>query len=101
MNKFLKISTWKMIIHSRIINYKNSKTDWCKERRKICAECNNNSVHHPTKTLKQYFLRLMNMGEYCKICFCSIKYKCSVPYTQCSMTELNELPKWQRVNIKR
>lgn len=100
MNKFLKWSTWKMIIHSRIVNYKNSKTEWCKERRKICGDCNNHSKYHKAATLRQKILKLLNLGHFCNLCGCSIKYKTVIPYTSCSMeAELNEKPKWTRINL--
>lgn len=100
MNKFLKWSTLKMIIHSRIINYKNSKTEWCKERRKICGDCNNNSKFYKSETTKDWILKLLNLGHYCRLCYCNIKFKTVIPYTECSMkSELNEPPKWTRINL--
>lgn len=101
MNKFLKYSTWKMIIQSRTTDYKNSKTDWCKERRIICNDCHHNSKFSPTKTFKEYLLRFLNLGDYCKICYCGILAKTRNAYSTCGLAEINEEPKWKRVNIKR
>ena len=99
MNKFLKWSTWRMIIQSRTTDYKNSKTDWCKERREICKKCNHNSVHYPTKTFKEYLLRFLNMGNYCLCCWCGIQAKTRNAYSTCGLVELNEPPKWEKINL--
>jgi hypothetical protein len=100
MNKFLKFSTWQMIIQSRLTAYKNSKTDWCKERRAICRECNNHSKYHKVKTFRQKLLKLLNLGHFCNLCGCSIKYMTVIPQKSCSMeSELNEPPKWTRINL--
>lgn len=90
-----------MIIQSRTTDYKNSKTDWCKERRKICSECHHNSKWYGVKTFKEKLLRLLNLGHYCKICLCGISQKTRNAYSTCGLAEINEEPKWKRVNIKK
>ena len=101
MNKFLKFSTWKSIIQSRTTDYNNSKASWCKERRSICYTCNHNSKFHPTRTFKEYLLRFLNLGNYCKICYCGIAQKTRNAMSNCGLTEINETPKWTRINIKK
>jgi hypothetical protein len=90
-----------MIIQSRTTDYKNSKTNWCKDRREICNDCQNNSKWYETKTIKERLLRLVNLGNYCLICSCGIAHKTRNAMSSCGLTEINEPPKWQRVNIKR
>jgi len=100
MNKFLKLSTWRMIINSRVSAYKNSKTDWCKERRKICSDCNQNSIWYNPKNWKEELLRIFYLNkEYCKICFCPINRKTLVRESECSMPEIGEPSKWKRVEL--
>lgn len=90
-----------MIIQSRTIDYKNSRTDWCKERREICNDCHHNSKWYELKTFKEKLLRLLNLGNYCLICSCGILHKTRNAMSSCGLTEINEKPKWKRVIIKK
>ena len=98
MNKFLKLSTWKTIIRSRIIRHKNSKTEWYKERMKICLDCHHSSKHSKPKTFKERVFKILNLNKhFCLVCGCSHEYKNAIPEVECSLTELNEKPKWRSI----
>lgn len=98
MNRFFKVSTWRMIINSRLLYYKNSKEDWCKERREICNSCVQNSKWYSAKTIKENILKLLYLDEpYCKICTCPIKRKTAVFEADCGMVELGEPSKWKSI----
>ena len=98
MNKFLKYSTWEQIIRSRIIRKKNQKKDWYKKRMEICLECNHNSKFNPSKSFKEKLIQILNLSnDYCKICGCGLIWKLSIPEVECSMSEINEKPKWTSI----
>lgn len=102
MNKFLKFSTWKSIIQSRTIDYKNSKTSWCKERREICRNCEYNSKNVNNLRIKDRILMFLQITkEICTACGCSLKAKTRNAFSSCGLTEINEVPKWTRINIKK
>jgi hypothetical protein len=100
MNKFLKFSTWQMIIQSRLTAYKNSKTDWCKERRAICKECDYNSKNKYKLTIGEKILMFLQLSkEICTACGCSILHKSKIKQADCGRTELGLESKWKRVNL--
>lgn len=98
MNKFLKLSTWRQIIESRILYHKSKKTDWYKERKKICDECPHNSKFNQPKDFKGKALNMLYLkAEYCTICKCHLKYKLSLPESNCGLEEIGEEPKWKSI----
>lgn len=95
-SKFLKLSTWKMIINSRLIAYKNSKEPWCKERLKICDGCKFNTINKTDRSLKDKFLMFIQITKsVCSICGCNVRYKASVPMASCSREEIGLEPLWR------
>lgn len=95
-SKFLKWSTWKMILNSRLIAYKNSKEPWCKERLKLCNNCEFNSKNNADLSFKDKFLMFIQLSKaICTICGCSTKYKVRIPMSSCSMEELDLKPLWR------
>ena len=96
MNRFLKLSTWKNIIRSRTIDYKNSKTTWCKERREICNMCEYNSKNTKDLTFKdRFFMFIQITKEICKICGCSVLQKTKVAFSSCPKPEIGLKPSWK------
>ena len=91
MNKFLKLATWKQIIQSRWLYYKNRNKEWYKERKKICDNCPFNSKYHK-KTLFERFL-----GEYCTACKCTLRFKQSLKEAVCGKEEIGLKPEWESV----
>lgn len=98
MNRFLKLSTWKNIIRSRTIDYKNSKTNWCKERREICNMCEYNSKNTKDLIFKdKFFMFIQITKEICTVCSCSIAFKVKSPISSCGLKEINKQPKWESI----
>lgn len=98
MNKFLKISTWKQIIQSRWLYFKNKDKDWFKERKEICNGCVYNSKFLDKKNFKSRLISLVNFkNDYCTVCKCPLKYKQSLPESNCGLEEILEEPKWKSI----
>lgn len=68
--------------------------DWVKERRKICEICMFNSKNSKTRTLKQWFGKVLNLNKpHCNICLCIIKDLTNSETVDCSATP----PKWKSI----
>lgn len=91
MNKFLKLATWKQIIQSRWLYYKNRNKDWYKERKKICDNCPFNSKYQKRTLYDRLF------GNFCSICLCTLRYKQSVPEAVCGKEEIGLKPEWESI----
>jgi len=95
-SKFLKLSTWKMILNSRLIAYKNSKEPWCKERREICKNCEYNSKNKSDLSFKEkLFMSLQITKSICTACFCSVARKTLIKQSSCGLEEIDLTPKWR------
>lgn len=98
MNKFLRIATWKQIIQSRFLYWKNKDKDWYKERKAICDVCPHNSGFEEKKDFRGKLLNILyHKKEYCKICFCVLALKQSVPEASCGKEEIGEKPEWRSI----
>lgn len=98
MNRFLKLSTWQMIIRSRIIDWKNNREEWCKERRRLCNKCPHNTKNKLNNTFFNKFMMLIQFTKsVCSICGCAINKKTVVPMSTCSKEEINETPEWRSI----
>jgi hypothetical protein len=98
MNKFLKLATWKQIIQSRWLYYKNRNKDWYKERKKICDNCPFNSKFDNKKDFLHKLLDILyRKKEYCKICLCILHLKQSVPESSCGKEEIGLKPEWESI----
>ena len=96
MNKFLKLSTWKQIIESRIVYYKNKDKDWYKERKKICDSCPLSSKNKKELSFKEKIFRILNLKKpFCTICGCPTHLLTSLEENECSLYEINQEPKWK------
>jgi len=96
MNKFLKVATWRQIIQSRIVYYKNREKDWYKDRRNICDVCPLNSKNKKELSLKDKIFRILNLkSHFCTICKCPIHLITSLEESECSLYEVNKEPKWK------
>ena len=94
-NKFTRLDTWKSIIESRIIYYKNKGKPWYKSRNEICNPCEHNSGNSEVKTITDKIWSLLNLKQpYCKVCKCTLKYKTAMPNSVCGLEEIDEKPKW-------
>ena len=99
MNKFLKVSTWKSIIRSRVQHNKNKKESWAIARVSICNLCEYNSKNTKPKTKAEKVYRLLNLYDpFCLACGCGIKYKTSEPSSDCGLEEIGLEPKWKSIN---
>ena len=95
-SKFLKWSTWKMILNSRLIAYKNNKEPWCKERREICKNCEYNTRNKKELTFREKFLMFIQITKaVCSACGCSIKAKTRLKMAVCGLEEIDLTPKWR------
>lgn len=98
MNKFLKASTWKMIIRSRLIDWKNRNEPWVKERRAICEECPFNTINIEKKSVKERLFIFLNLSKgVCSACFCGIKRKTLIKQSVCGLEEIGSEPKWKEI----
>lgn len=84
-----------MIVESRWLAYKNKDKKFVKDRRAICEVCPFSSKNKKSLTIKELIYKLLNLGNYCTACGCSLKYKTAHPESVCGLEELEEKPKWE------
>jgi len=85
-----------MILNSRVSAYKNSKQSWCKERRKICKDCEYNSKNKTDRSFKEkIFMALQLTKSICTACFCSVARKTLVKQSCCGLEEIGLTPRWR------
>ena len=74
--------------------------DYQKQRLKICNSCEYNSKNKKELSEEDLFYIKMNgHADTCLACGCGIERKTKIAEEDCGLTEINQKPKWQRLEI--